>query len=45
MQRENLSSLYKQAEDKNKHCESKNYCWRVVGPREMPKLVKKAKQI
>ena len=44
MQREHLSSLYKQAEEKNQDSESKNYYWRVVGPREMPKLVKKTKQ-
>jgi hypothetical protein len=45
MQRENLSNLYKQAEEKNKDAESKNYLWRVVGPRDLPKLVKKPKQI
>jgi hypothetical protein len=44
MQRETLSSLYKQADERNQSDESKNYCWRVVGPREMPKLVRKPKQ-
>ena len=35
IQRQNLSSLYTEAEEKN---ELENYEWKVVGPRNLPNL-------
>jgi len=44
MQRKHLSSLYEEAEEKNK-IEMGNYEWRVVGPRDLPRLAKRQKGV
>jgi hypothetical protein len=44
MQRQQLSALYKEAEEKNGTA-SGNYEWRVVGPRDQPRLVKRTKEV
>ena len=43
IQRQNLSSLYTEAAEKNQ-TESENYEWKVVGPRDLPSLVRRAKK-
>jgi hypothetical protein len=43
MQRKNLSSLYAEAEEKNKTAPG-NFEWRVVGPRDQPRLTRRAKE-
>ena len=43
IQRQNLSSLYTKAEEKNQN-ELENYEWKVVGPRNFPNLVRRTKR-
>jgi hypothetical protein len=43
MQRQNLSQLYTEAEEKNQN-EAENYEWKVVGPRDLPSLVRRRKK-
>lgn len=43
MQRQNLSQLYTEAEEKTKN-EAENYEWKVVGPRDLPGLVRRKKK-